>query len=311
MKTEINALEEKYSKIQSIMRFVNEETLREAYEKQPDSYVKQMYGEHLDENIRELLRRMKVFSYFPQSQDRNLMANIDIHNKKYIFRAFEDRLLQCLFKEILDAIFKPKIHRKMADLKKKALTVKSRKRVVSAETIIEIDVARFLREMDQKSLVDFLKQSVADKNFIKYCGRFLRSGVKLLEECADLESESVVCFISMMCSVCGYYILQSLSSSTLENDFSGVMWETYDDKNVKLIFEKYIDCKMICHQLNHEMKKLGINVFGDKVCTLSSVFNKKRRFGKVVPSRKTVTKGNNQRMKFNLMKELSREKNKL
>lgn len=289
MKTEINALEKKYPRIQSIMRFINEETLREAYKKQPDSDVKQMYGEHLDENISELLRRMKASSYFPQSQDRIRMTNTDMDREKYIFRAFEDRLLQCLFKEILDAIFKPKIHRKMADLKKKASAMRSRKLVIIAETVIEVDVAQVLRKIDQKSLVDFLKQSVADKVFIKYCERFLRNGVKLLGECADLESESVVRFISMMCSACGYYILQSLSSSTMENDFSGVMWEAYHDKNVELIFEKYIDCKMVYHQLDHEMKKVGINVFGDKICIIKPILNLKRRCRKVGSSpRNTV-----------------------
>ena len=158
------------------MRFVNEETLRAAYKKQPDSDVKQMYGEHLNENISELWRRMKASTYFPQSRDRIRMINTEKDGEKYIFRAFEDRLVQYCFKEILDEIFKPKIQRKITDLKKKDSTMKSRKLVIIAETVIEVDVAQVLRKIDQKSLVDFLKQSVADKVFIKYSERFLRSG---------------------------------------------------------------------------------------------------------------------------------------
>ena len=275
MKTEINALEKKYPRIQSIMRFINEETLREAYKKQPDSDVKQMYGEHLDENISELLRRMKTSSYFTQSQDRIRMTNTDMDSEKYIFRAFEDRLLQSLFKEILDAIFKPKIQRKMTELNKTVSGMKLHKGIIIAETEIEIDATQVLRKINQKSLVDFLKQSVADKVFIKFCGRFLQSGVKLLGECVEIENESTVCFISMMCSVCGYYILQSLSSSTLENNLRGTMWMVYNDKIVGIMFEKDIDCKMVCHQLDREMRKVGINVFGDKICIIKPLSMKK------------------------------------
>lgn len=283
MKTELKALEEKYSRIQSIMRFVNEETLREAYEKQPNSDVKQMYGEHLDENIRELLRRMKISSYFPQSSDRGCLTNVDMDNKIYILKAFEDRLLQCLFKEILDAIFKSKIHHKMADLKKNTSTIESRKAIIiiaMTKFVLEIDVVRFLRKIDQKSLADFLKQSVADKVFTKYCERFLRSGMKLLDGCVDLEGESAICFISMMCSTCGYYILQSLNSSILEDDLSGAIWEAYGDNNVKIMFEKSRDCKIICCQLNHEMKKRGINMIGDQICTIRPFVNVRKRFPK-------------------------------
>lgn len=281
MKTEIHTLEKKYSRIQSIMRFVNEETLRVIYEKQPDSEVKQMYGENFDENISELLRRMKASSYFPQSQDRIWMENTDKDREKYIFRAFEDRLLQSLFKEILDAIFKPKIQRKMTELNKTISVMKLHKGIIIAETEIEIDATQVLREIDQKSLVDFLKQSVADKVFIKFCGSFLQSGVKLLGECVEIENESAVCFISMMCSVCGYYILQSLSSSILENDFSGTMWVAYNDKSVNLMFEKNIDCKMVCHQLDRETKKIGINVFGKKICIIRPILYRIKKYCKV------------------------------
>lgn len=299
MKTEIKILEKKYSRIQSIMRFVNEETLRKAYEKQPEGNAKQIYGEHLDENIRELLRRMKASSYFPQSSDRIRLTNADMGNKIYILRAFEDRLLQCLFKEILDAIFESKIHRKMADLKKKTLTMKSRKVVIIAKTVIAIDVVQFLRKIDQKSLVDFLKQSVADRTFIKYCERFLRSGMKLLGECADLGGEAVVCFISMMRSACGYYILQSLSSSILEDDFSGVMWEAYGDNSVQIMFEKNIDCKTVCHRLNYEMKKKGINMFDDKICTIEPIVSGKKRRRKAGSSQRNIVR----RSKIALIKE--------
>ena len=71
-KAEIASLVEKYGRIQSLMKYVNSDTLKESYSKQPkgkavgvDGVTKEQYGENLEENIENLLVRMKKFSYKP------------------------------------------------------------------------------------------------------------------------------------------------------------------------------------------------------------------------------------------------------
>ncbi len=302
MKTTIETLEKKYPKIQSVMRFVNEESLRGSYEKQPDSDVKQRYGECLDANIRELLRRMRAFSYFPQSQDWFRVANMGGDGEKYILRSFEDRMLQRLFGEILKAIFEPKICRTMAELKKKNSTAGSCHRFIIAVAVIEIDVVQFLKQIDQDYFVEFLRQSVADKNFVRYYERFLRSGAKLLAGCTDSESESVVCFLSMMLSICEYYILQ-LMSSKMKRNFRGLMWVLHDDKSVKFMFEKGMDCKQAYHQLCHEMRKIGIDPIKDKICIFRVLSDRNTQFSSAIPHRRISGKAENRSDKLALSKK--------
>ena len=71
-KAEIAKLAEKYGRVQSLMRFVNKETLAESYRNQPgkkaagvDGTTKEQYGEKLEENLEDLIVRMKRFSYRP------------------------------------------------------------------------------------------------------------------------------------------------------------------------------------------------------------------------------------------------------
>ena len=59
-------------RVQSLMKYVNSDTLKESYRKQPkgkavgiDGITKEEYGENLEENIGNLLVRMKKFSYKP------------------------------------------------------------------------------------------------------------------------------------------------------------------------------------------------------------------------------------------------------
>ena len=71
-KAEIASLVEKYGRVQSLMNYVNEDTLKVSYSKQPkgkavgaDGVTKEEYGKRLEENIENLIVRMKKFSYKP------------------------------------------------------------------------------------------------------------------------------------------------------------------------------------------------------------------------------------------------------
>lgn len=268
VKNKLLKLAKKYQRPQSIMHFINAATLKEAYEKQPDSDIKRKYGKDLDANIEELLRRMKEFSYFPQSKDWLQGTNKCRASKKEkcMRRSFEDRMVQYLFREILEAIFEIQICRIMPDLKKKVSAKVSCQKYNFKELLnwIKIDVVWFLKEIDKEHLIDFLKQKVDDKNFIRYFERLLQSGVKLLEECTDFKSESAVSFISMIYSVCKCYILQLLDSA-MKEWFNGNVWVVSNDKNVKIMFEKSTDCVMAYLQLGCELRKIGIKPVKDKI----------------------------------------------
>ena len=64
-------------KLYTLMHYVNKETLKIQHSKQQknkasgiDKITKEKYGENLDDNIDNLLARMKKFSYKPQPVNR-------------------------------------------------------------------------------------------------------------------------------------------------------------------------------------------------------------------------------------------------
>ena len=66
-KAEIAELVAKYGRVQSLMRYVNKETLAKSYSRQPkgkavgvDGVTKEAYGENLNENLDDLLKSMKL-----------------------------------------------------------------------------------------------------------------------------------------------------------------------------------------------------------------------------------------------------------
>ena len=74
---DIRTLAMKYDKLQTLMCYVNKETLIEQHKKQMkgkasgiDGITKEQYNDNLDNNVENLLTRMKKFSYKPQAVKR-------------------------------------------------------------------------------------------------------------------------------------------------------------------------------------------------------------------------------------------------
>ena len=70
---DIRTLAKKYEKLQTLMNYINKETLMQQFGKESsnkasgiDQVTKDEYGANLEANIEELLKRMKTFSYRPQ-----------------------------------------------------------------------------------------------------------------------------------------------------------------------------------------------------------------------------------------------------
>ena len=114
-KAEIARQVEKYDKVQSLMSFVNVSTLKESYLKQPkhkavgiDEVTKEQYGENLEENLSNLIERMKKFSYRPYPVRRAYIPKGNGKMRGLGIPSFEDKVVQGVFKEILEAIYEPK-----------------------------------------------------------------------------------------------------------------------------------------------------------------------------------------------------------
>lgn len=192
-KAEIANLVARYDRVQSLMKYVNNDTLKESYKKQPkgkavgvDGVTKEQYGENIDENIENLLIRMKKFSYRPYPVCR---AFIPKGNGKMrglgipSFEAFEDKVVQGVFKEILEAIYEPKFKDFSFGLRPNRSCHDAIQRVNKhimankVNYILDADIKGFFDNIDHDWMINFLEHDIADKNFIRYIKRFLIGGV--------------------------------------------------------------------------------------------------------------------------------------
>ncbi len=200
-KAEIARLVERYGRVQSLMKYVNSDTHKEFYSRQPkgkavgtDGVTKEQYGENLEENIEKLLVRMKKFSYKPYPVRRAYIPKGNGKMRGLGIPSFEDKVVQGVFKEILEAIYEPKFKEFSFGFRPNRSCHDAVQRVnkhIMADKvnyILDADIKGFFDNIDHEWMIEFLENQIADNNLIIYIKRFLIGGV--MEDGKRLETES-------------------------------------------------------------------------------------------------------------------------
>lgn len=141
------------------------------------------YGERLDENVDELLVRMKAWHYRPQPSRRVFIPKEDGRLRPLGIPAIEDKMVQGVVTQILDEIFEDvfldcsfgfRKERGCHDALRAVNEMISRHPV---GFVVDVDIENFFDSVDHKLLMKALETRIADPNFLRLIGRFLRGGV--------------------------------------------------------------------------------------------------------------------------------------
>ena len=193
METQTEGIREqsaKYSKVQNLMHNVNEETLMSEHRKQSrrkaagvDGMSKDQYEENAEENIRELVQRMRKFQYKPKPVKRVYIPKTNGNQRPLGLPSYEDKLVQGVMANLLNDVYEVRFldcsygfreNRNAHDVVKLINQTIMRRKV---NYVLEADIKGFFDNVDHNWLMKFLEHDINDKNFLRYIKRFLISGI--------------------------------------------------------------------------------------------------------------------------------------
>lgn len=177
-------------KFTSIVHLLNKESLVQCHLELPNKKAtgingttKEQYSETLEENIEDLVSRLKSKSYHPVPVRRMYIPKLNSNKKRPLgIPEHEDKIVQKGITKILNAIyendfldcsfgFRP--NRNCHDALKILNHYIEKK---SVNYIVDVDIKGFFDNVDHIWMMKFLKLRIADPNLLRIIGRFLKGG---------------------------------------------------------------------------------------------------------------------------------------
>ena len=197
----IAALAEKHQRVQTVMHYVNQETLKAEHARQSkdkatgiDGVTKEEYDSELEANINDLMKRLKTFGYRPQAVRRTYIPKAGSDKLRPLgIPSYEDKLVQGVIRRILDQVYESKFcdfsygFRKGKSCHQALHEVNQTIMIKGVNYIVDADIKGFFDNVDHEWLMKFLEHDIGDKNFLRYISRFLKAGI--VEELAYYESD--------------------------------------------------------------------------------------------------------------------------
>ena len=282
METQTEGIREqsaKYSKVQNLMHNVNEETLMSEHRKQSrrkatgvDGISKNQYEENAEENIKELVQRMRKFQYKPKPVKRVYIPKINGKQRPLGLPSYEDKLVQGVMANLLNDVYEVRFldcsygfreNRNAHDVVKLINQTIMRRKV---NYVLEADIKGFFDNVDHNWLMKFLEHDIDDKNFLRYIKRFLISGIMEGTELkeSDRETPQGGLISPVLANVYLHYVLDLWFEKAVKPKLRGEAYYVRYADDFLILFQYENEAQKVMQALKPRLEKFGLDVAEEK-----------------------------------------------
>jgi len=283
----------------NLMCTFNEESLKECFDKLNkkkavgvDKVTKEMYALNLEQNLEDLVIRMKKMAYRPgPAKQVQIPKEGKSGNTRPIqISNFEDKIVQKMMQKVLESIYEPTFldssygfrtgrgcHDAIKDLEQHL-------HYNSIQAVVDVDLENFFGTIDLKLLEGMLREKIHDKTLMRYIIRMFKSGVLSKGE-LRMSSEGIA-----QGSVC---------SPVLANIFAHRVIDMWVEEMVKpncvgkAELFRYADDMVICCQYKEDAKRIR-SALDKRLAKFNLKLNKEKT--KIVPfSKREAGRGKSQK----------------
>lgn len=188
-------------KVQNLASYLNVETLTAVHKIMKsgkasgiDSVTKEEYETNLNENLENLVKRMKNGSYRPNPTRRVYIPKEAKGKMRPLgISCYEDKLVEKAIAQILEQIYEPKFYKESFGFRPGRNCHMAVREIIEmvqyrkTSYVVEADIRGFFDNVSHEWLMKMLEHDIADRRFLEIIEKFLRAGI--MENGKYLDSE--------------------------------------------------------------------------------------------------------------------------
>jgi RNA-directed DNA polymerase len=276
----------KESKVQftSLAHLLNKKFLRECYLELGrdrasgiDGVSWQAYGENLNENLANLVMRMKAKQYRPKPAKRVYIPKNEHEKRPLGLPSLEDKVVQKGISRILEAIYEEDFldcsygfrpNRSCHDVLQAVDQIIMKRPV---EYVIEADIKGFFDNVSHDWLLKMLEVRIKDPSFLMLIRRFLKAGY--IEEGRLVKTKQGTPqggnLSPMLANIFLHYVLDLWFEKRIKPQMAGEVYLVRYADDFLIMVQKQSDACIIEQALRDRFKKFSLTLHPEKTRTIS------------------------------------------